>query len=249
MGARFCLSALLLSGSLSGCGLADDARVECRCTVDTDVILFPACLDAVLSAERPEAANPFAARLPDCPSGKRLSLLEPTRAEFVLFNIKTTVEGFSPLQYLDQLAEEFFFIPEPEGMDLYLEVYHPPEGYVAEQDTLWTRAQERTFAVGVLDRSRFQRVEFRRWYESSKDQRTVSEDGRSEVFFFPYELDFVPQAGSGDQEVLGIKGRMEVEVYTPTAENPVWSLRRWQDFRDAASAKRTWTEARAIFSR
>lgn len=249
MEARFCLSALLLAGGLSGCGLADDAQVQCRCTSDSDVILFPACRDAVLSAERPDAGNPFAARLPDCPSGKRIPILEPTRAEFVLFNIKTTFEGFSPVQYLDQLDEVFFFIPEPEGVELYREVYRPPDGYVPTQDTLWTRAQERSFAVGLLDKNRFQRVEFRRWYESSKDQRTISEDGRGEVFFFPYELDFTPQTSNSDQEIFGIKGRMEVEIYTPTAENPVWSLRRWQDFRDSASAKRTWTEARALFSR
>ena len=59
-------------------------------------------------------------------------------------------------------------------------------------------------------------------------------------FFTPIEI---------VKEIFGLKGRMEVEVFTPTAENPVWSLRRWQDFRDPASAKRTWTEARALFSR
>jgi hypothetical protein len=245
MDARPYLCALLLAG----CGLADDAQVECRCTADSDLTLFPACRDAALSDQRPEAGNPFAARLPDCPSGKRLSLLEPTRAEFVLFNIKTTFEGFSPVQYLDQLDEGFWFIPEPEGVELYPEVYHPPEGYIPEQDTLWTRTQERSFAAGLLDKERFQRVEVRRWYESSKDQRTISEDGRSEVFFFPYELDFIPVSGGPDQETFGVKGRMEVEAHTPTAENPVWSLRRWQDFRDPATAKRTWTEARALFSR
>ena len=178
-----------------------------------------------------------------------LSLLEPTRAEFVLFNIKTTFEGFSPIQYLDQLAPDFFFIPEAEGMDLYREVYHPPDDYVAERDTLWTRAEERSFAVQLLDKTRFQRVEFRRWYESSRDQRTIAEDGRRETLFFSYELDFTPQAGNADQEVLGIKGRMEVEVVTPNTENPVWSLRRWQDFRDPASAKKSWTEVRGLFSR
>lgn len=234
---------------LAGCGLADDAQVECRCTADSDLNLFPACADALLSDQRPEASNPFAARLPDCPTGKRIPILEPTRAEYVLFNIKTTFEGFSPVQYLDQLDEGFWFIPEAEGMDLYPEVYHLPEGYVPERDTLWTYAQERSFAVGLLDKERFQRVEFRRWYESAKDQRTIAEDGRSEVFLFPYELDLIPVPGSGEEEIFGIKGRMEVEVYTPTAENPVWSLRRWQDFRDLASAKKTWTEARAMLSR
>lgn len=234
---------------LAGCGLADDAEVECRCTADSDLNLFPACAEALLGGDRPEASNPFAARLPDCPTGKRLALLEPTRAEFVLFNIKTTFEGFSPVQYLDQLDEGFWFIPEAEGIDLYPEAYHPPEGYVPERDTLWTYAQERAFAAELLDKERFQGVEFRRWYESSKDQRTISEDGRSEVFFFPYELDLTPVPGTGDDEIFGIKGRMEVELYTPTAENPVWSLRRWQDFRDLASGKKTWTEARALFSR
>jgi len=245
MNVRPLLCALLLAG----CGLADDAEVECRCTPDSDLSLFPACAEAALSGGDTGAGNPFAARLPDCPSGKRLSLLEPTRAEFVLFNIKTTFEGFSPVQYLDQLDEGFWFIPEPEGMDLYREVYQPPEGYAPERDTLWTTAQERTFAAGILDKERFQRAEFRRWYESTKDQRTIAEDGRSEVFYFPYELDLIPAAGGANQEVFGIKGRMEVELFTPTAENPVWSLRRWQDFRDPASAKRSWTEARAIFSR
>ncbi len=170
MDARPYLCALLLAG----CGLADDAQVECRCTAESDLTLFPACRDAVLSAERPDAGNPFGARLPDCPSGKRLPLLEPTRAEFVLFNIKTTFEGFSPVQYMDQLDEGFWFIPEPEGMDLYREVYRPPEGYIPEQDTLWDYSQERTFAVGLLDKERFQRAEFRRWYESAKDQRTIA---------------------------------------------------------------------------
>ena len=185
MSARLYFSALLSAGCLAGCGLADNAQVACHCTEDSDLTLFPFCRDAVLSPQRPGTGNPFAPRLLDCPSGKRLSLLEPTRAEFVLFNIKTTVEGFSPLQYMDQLAPDFFFIPEPEGMDLYREVYHPPDDYVAERDTLWTRAEERSFAVQLLDKTRFQRVQFRLWYESSRDQRTISEDGRREVLFFP----------------------------------------------------------------
>lgn len=244
MGAWRPLSALCLALCLAGCGLDDSAQVECRCTEDTDLERFPACRDAVLSADRPEASNPFAARLPDCPSGKRLSLLEPTRAEYVLFNIKTTFEGFSPIQYLDQLTEDFLFIPEPEGMDLYREVYNPPDDYVPERDTLWARAPERRFAVELLDRERFQTIEFRRWYESSRDQRTIAEDGRSEMLFFPYEIDF-----TGQEESFSLKGRMEVEMVTPTTENPVWTLRRWQDFRDPASAKQSWTELRGLFSR
>ena len=49
---------------LAGCGLADDAQVKCRCTADSDLILFPTCRDAVLSTERPDAAIPQLAALP-----------------------------------------------------------------------------------------------------------------------------------------------------------------------------------------
>ena len=50
------------------------------------------------------------------------------------------------------------------------------------------------------------------------------------------------------QQILTVKGRLELVFVTLTEENPVWTIRRWQDFRDHASAKLSWTELRAIFS-
>ena len=40
---------------------------------------------------------------------------------------------------------------------------------------------------------------------------------------------------------------MEVDLVTPSTENPVWSVRRWQDFRDVAT-ERSLTELRAQFA-
>ncbi len=41
---------------------------------------------------------------------------------------------------------------------------------------------------------------------------------------------------------------MEVIVVTPNEENPTWAVRRWQDFRDPASAKTSFTQFRALFA-
>jgi len=42
---------------------------------------------------------------------------------------------------------------------------------------------------------------------------------------------------------------MEIDLSTPTAENPVWNIDQWRDIRDRASAKFSWGELRALFSR
>ena len=44
-------------------------------------------------------------------------------------------------------------------------------------------------------------------------------------------------------------GYMEMDLRTPTAENPVWNIDQWRDVRDRASAKFSWGELRAIFAR
>jgi hypothetical protein len=49
-------------------------------------------------------------------------------------------------------------------------------------------------------------------------------------------------------EIIEISGRVYATVTTPTEETPVWILTRWQDFRDLASVRRSWTELRGEFS-
>ena len=90
---------------------------------------FPQCADADLSVERTDPSSPFGGRTPDCPSGILLVLREPTTAEAVLFNVRDSFRGFSPVQYLDQLEESFLFVPDADGVQLYLEVFQPPDDY------------------------------------------------------------------------------------------------------------------------
>jgi hypothetical protein len=152
---------------------------------------------------------------------------------------------------MDQLTEDFLFVPDVGDMELFPEVYQlPAGGYDPDRDTLWTPDQERRFVINLLDRERFQKISFRRWYKSLLDERIISEDGLRETYIFNYEVEFTEQPREEEEEVsiIAVKGRMEVDLSTPTTENPVWLIQRWQDFRDPASAKRSWTELRGLFA-
>ncbi len=236
---------------LSGCGLEEGGEVECRCTESTDLRSFPQCADADPPAERTDPSSPFVGRTPDCPSGIQLVLREPTTPEAVLFNIRDSFRGFSPVQYLDQLEERFLFVPDPDDLQLFLEVFQPPEDYnpEADLDTLWTGSQERRFANLVLDKERFQRISFQRWYDSTRDQRILGDNPLVERYIFNYEIEFTEQPREGiGATIFPVKGQMEIDIATPSQENPVWTITRWRDFRDQASAKKSWTELRGEFS-
>ena len=236
---------------LSGCGLEESAEVECRCTEATDLRNFPHCADADFEAERTDPSSPLGGRTPDCPSSVLLVLREPTTPEAVLFNIRDSIRGFSPVQYLDQLEESFLFVPDSDGIQLFLEVFQPPDDYnpEADLDTLWTRAQERRFSNQVLDKERFQKIRFERWYDSTRDERILGDDPLVERYIFNYEIEFTEQPREGiTATIFPIKGRMEVDISTPSSENPLWTIARWRDFRDLASAAKSWTELRGEFS-
>ena len=234
----------------SGCGLADSANVECRCTERTDFQAFPHCANAVLDDGRSDE-NPFSARMPDCPSGTLLFLREPTEPEAVLLNVRDTVEGFSPIQYLDQLTEDFLFVPDVDGVQLYREVFNPPENYNpdVDADTLWTQQQETQFVRNILDRTQFQRIEFERWFDSDSQRILFEDDPLREKYIFAYEVEFTEQpSAERAAEIFEIRGRIEVDVKTPSQDNPLWVISRWQDLRDAASARSSWTELRGEFA-
>lgn len=243
------LPALLLAAALGGCGLGDSEQAECRCGPDSSTVLFPRCAD-VEFAESGDAANPFATQTPECPSGQQLFLLERTRPEFVLSNIRTVFsaapESRSADQYMEQLTENFSFVPDEEDIPRH------PDVYDVSRDTLWNAEQERSFARAILDPERIESVGFVRWFQSALDERIPSEDQLSETFIFPYELSFV-EVGTEESEeagnIISIKGFMEVDLVTPTVENPVWTIAEWRDQRDLASAKFSWGELRALFER
>ncbi|MBT6145524.1 MAG: hypothetical protein HOH74_08850 [Gemmatimonadetes bacterium] len=242
---------LAVVGLTSGCGLNDSAVIDCRCARDTDLSAFPACRDVDLGADHSDAESVFSTRVPDCPSGDLLFLREPTTPEAVLFNVRDTFEGFSPVQYVDQLAEDFLFVPELSGLEFYREIYNPPGDYNpdADSDTLWAWEEERRFATNVLDRQQFLQITISRWYDAGEDIPILypDEPGR-ETYIFDYIVDFIEQpVGDGTPLAFEIRGRMEVDLVTPSEENPVWSIRRWQDFR-AGVNDRSFTELRGIFA-
>ena len=159
-------------------------------------------------------------------------------------------EARSPEQYMDQFTADFAFVPDPEDIVLH------PEIYDASRDTLWGPEQERSFAGAILDTERIQSARFVRWFNASRAERIPSEDQLSETFIFPYEVEFVEivAVAVGDTtgitlNAIGIKGFMEIDMVTPTVENPVWLVAAWRDQRDRASAKFSWGELRAIFAR
>jgi hypothetical protein len=240
----FCLAAVV------GCGLGDSDTIECRCVETTDLNAFPHCREADVGLSDGDPSSPFSTRVPECPSGDLLFLREPTTPEAVLFNVRDTFEGFSPIQYVDQLSEDFLFVPELNGLELYREVYNPPGGYDPDvsADSLWAREQERRFAINLLDRENFQRITVSRWYDANLDEQILYDDepGR-ERYIYPYIIDFTTQPGEGTAEVFEVRGRLEIDLVTPSDENPVWSIRRWRDFRVAAAAL-TLTELRGQFA-
>ena len=243
---------LLLALLCTGCGLGDSEMVECRCATSTNTLLFPHCTDTNHEAPRADPATLLSTQVPDCPSGKQLFLLERIRPENVLANIRSVFqaqpEARSPEQYMDQFTVDFAFVPDPEDIDLH------PEIYDASRDTLWGSEQERSFAGAILDAERIQSARFVRWFNASRDERSLSDDQLRETFIFPYEVEFVEidiaTEGDGPSlNAIGIKGFMEVDLVTPTVENPVWSVAEWRDQRDRASAKFSWGELRAVFAR
>ena len=237
---------------LSGCGLEEGAEVECRCTEATDLRNFPECADADLSVERTDPSSPFGGRTPDCPSGILLVLREPTTAEAVLFNVRDSFRGFSPVQYLDQLEESFLFVPDADGIQLY-DRSVPDRRRTTTRRPISTRCgrvpMSAVSSIMVLDKERFQKITFRRWYSSTRDQRILGDNPLVERYIFSYEIEFTDQPRQGIiATVFPIKGRMEIDIATPSLENPVWTVRRWRDFRDQASAKMSWTELRGEYS-
>ncbi len=244
------LPALLLLAALSGCGLGDSEQADCRCGPESSTVLFARCADVIFEGD--DAASPFSTQTPECPSGQQLFLLERTRPEFVLSNIRTifsaSPESRSADQYMEQLTENFSFVPDEEDIPRH------PDVYDTSRDTLWTAVQERSFARAIMDPERIQSVRFVRWFQSALDQRIPSEDQLGETFIFPYELSFVEvgEAEGGEEaagNIIGIKGFMEIDLVTPTVENPVWTIGEWRDQRDLASAKFSWGELRALFER
>ena len=240
----------LLAVLLAGCTIGDSEQVDCRCADDTDVRLFPHC-DGVVQ-ERPDPKTPLSTQIPDCPSGPSLFLRERTRPEAVLANLISIFQAQpqlrSPQQYMEQFTDDFVFSPDPEDVQLYPEVY-------AVGDTLWGAAEERNFARLILAPERIHSARFVRWFKSSLDERIPVDDELSETFIFPYEAEFVEiisETGADSVETkfntIGIKGLAEIDLVTPTIENPVWSIAAWRDRRDRASAKFSWGELRALFS-
>ncbi len=237
----------LLAALLVGCAIGDSEQVDCRCAPDTSIEIFPHCADAV--EERPDPKTPLSTQIPDCPSGPQLFLRERTRPEAVLANLTSIFQAQpefrSPQQYMEQFTEDFIFIPDPEDVQLY------PEIYGANRDTVWGATEERSFARIVLSPERILSAHFTRWFRSSLDERIPSDDELREIFIFPYEAEFVEIIGAAEAnsvETIGIKGLATIELVTPTVENPVWSIAVWHDQRDRASAKFSMGELRAIFS-
>lgn len=245
--AMISLRTFLLAVLLAGCAIGDSKQVDCRCAPDTSIEIFPHCADAV--EERPDPKTPLSTQIPDCPSGPQLFLRERTRPEAVLANLTSIFQAQpefrSPQQYMEQFTEDFVFIPDPEDVQLY------PEVYAVDRDTLWGSAEERNFARIVLSPERVLSAHFTRWFRSSLDERIPSDDELREIFIFPYEAEFVEIIGAAEVdsvETIGIKGLATIELVTPTVENPVWSIAVWQDQRDRASAKFSLGELRALFS-
>ena len=242
----------LLAVLLTGCALGDSEQVDCRCASDTSVQLFPHCAD-VAEDERPDPKTPLSTQIPDCPSGPQLPLLQPTRPEYVLANIISILqaqpESRNPEQYMEQFTDDFVFIPDDEDVQLY------PEIYSVGRDTVWGVAEERNFARVILSPERLLSAQFLRWFKSSLDEKILADDGLRETFIFPYEAEFVEiisaagtESGETTLRPIGIKGLVEIDLVTPTVENPVWSIAAWRDRRDRASAKFSWGELRARFS-
>ena len=229
--------------ALSGCGVDVGEQVECRCTEDMLDDFASSCVN-----ETGDPANPLSTRLPDCPSGTPIFLRERTTPFTVLFNVETTITNFSPNQYMDQLTDDFLFVPDPGDIALHPEIYDAPPNYNPALDTLWAWQAERTFVRSLLDQERMLKIDFARWYESSKDEVIISEDGLMETYIFPYEIDFQERPVDGVSAAFGVKGRVEVDLVTPTTENPVWAISRIVDIRDAATAKRSFGELRAEFA-
>ena len=244
------LRTFLLAALLAGCAIGDSEQVDCRCAPDTSIELFPHC-DGV-AEERPDPKTPLSTQIPDCPSGPQLFLRERTTPAAVLANLTSIFQAQpefrSPQQYMEQFTEDFVFIPDPEDVQLY------PEVYAVDRDTLWGSAEERNFARIVLSPERILSAHFTRWYKSS-DERIPDDDDLREIFIFPYEAEFVEIIGAAAADsvetkftTIGIRGLATIELVTPTVENPVWSIAVWQDQRDRASAKFSLGELRALFS-
>ena len=242
---------LLIAVLLTGCAISDSEQVDCLCAPETNVQLFPHC-DGV-AEERPDPKTPLSTQIPDCPSGQQLSLPLPTRPEYVLANIiaifRAQSERRSPQQYMEQFTDDFIFEPDDEDVQLY------PEIYGTGRDTLWGVAEERNFARIILSPERLHSAHFIRWFKSSLDESILSDDQLSATFIFPYEAEFIEIISAVESDSvetkfnpIGIKGLVEIDLVTPTVENPVWSIAAWRDRRDQASAKFSWGELRARFS-
>ena len=242
----------LLAVLLASCAIGDSEQVDCRCAPDTSVQLFPHCADSV-AEERPDPRTPLSTQIPDCPSGQQIFLRERTRPEYVLNNLisifQAQPESRSPQQYMEQFTDDFVFNPDPEDVQLYPTIYN------ADHDTLWGATEERNFARIILSPERIHSARFVRWFKSSLDERIPADDELRETFIFPYEAEFTEIISAAESDsvetrfnTIGVKGFVEIDLVTPTLENPVWSIAAWRDRRDRASAKFSWGELRALFS-
>ncbi|MDP7449416.1 MAG: hypothetical protein QF689_12565, partial [Candidatus Latescibacteria bacterium] len=86
-------------------------------------------------------------------------------------------------------------------------------------------------------------------YDAGEDERQLyTDEPERETYIFDYILDFFEQPGEdGTTRAFEVRGRMEVDLVTPSEENPVWSIRRMQDFR-AGVDDQSLTELRGAFA-
>ncbi|MFC1541127.1 hypothetical protein ACFL50_01615 [Candidatus Latescibacterota bacterium] len=78
--------------------------------------------------------NPFSTREPENPGSEGARIKPPNSPENVLYNLESSLEGLSVLDYLNIFSEDFEFNPDPEDSLKYVEDFINGWNYEKEEE-------------------------------------------------------------------------------------------------------------------
>lgn len=170
-------------------------------------------------------SNPFATRAPELPEGVQIDYLPHSVAENILENLRMSCEHRRAADYMNWLAEDFQFEPDPSDAVAYED----------EFSEAWDRSREEEFVSRWLDKRNVLSLKFARWERTF--QETVGEEERFE-YAYAFDLQHFKNA---PKHIEG-KGHF----YLKADEQGQWAISRWMDEKIEASIS-SWGELRARF--
>ncbi len=171
---------------------------------------------AVLTLIFGSCNNPFSTRDPEEPGSDGTAIKPPNSPENVLYNLESSFEGLSTLDYMAIFTEDFIFSPDSEDSLKYVEDFRSGWGY----------EKENQFANNYL-----QRINFTDSIEGKPIfLDTVSIVPGANLYEFTYNL-LIFETDPAGEGVNRIEIEGEAWLYFREDSEGEWYIYRWIDHR------------------